>query len=159
MIIDIIRYTETQFSLLSEEQIVEIKEAQSKKNKLAKALEEDLRAEKSRLSENGILRSAQWELIQAELRAEYEAAVETLREELLFYLRYSSKSDEAEGVPYEVNYALTETERFTIVKNYYESAYTDGTKRFQSFKADKVAPQYLGELYAPLYDYFLEDAA
>lgn len=156
MNIDIIDYTAAQFAALSAAQITEIKEAQEKKNKLTSALEESLREEKSRLSENGILRSAQWGLIEAQLRAEYATAVENLREGLLFYLRYSA-SEEDESAPYEVNYALTETERFKIVKEYYETTYADGTKRFKAFEADKIAPKYLGELYAPLYDYFLED--
>lgn len=160
MVIDIISYTDEQFAALSEEQILEVKEAQLKKNKLYLKLEENLQKEKAKLSSNGILRSELWTLLHDEMWAQYEAEVELLREGLLFYLRFSSKPSDAEEetTPYEVNYALSDTERFNIVKTYYETAYTDGTERFEAFKADKVAPQYLGELYAPLYDYFLEDA-
>ena len=160
MVIDIISYTDQQFAALSEEQLLEVKEAQLKKNKLYLKLEKNLQKEKAKLSDNGILRSELWTLLHDELWAQYEAEVELIREGLLFYLRFSSKpsGEEEETVDYEVNYALTDTERFNIVKTYYETTYTDGAKRFEAFKADKVAPQYLGELYAPLYDYFLEDA-
>ncbi len=160
MVIDIISYTDQQFAALSEEQLLEVKEAQLKKNKLYLKLEKNLQKEKAKLSDNGILRSELWTLLHDELWAQYEAEVELIREGLLFYLRFSSKpsGEEEETVAYEVNYALTDTERFNIVKTYYETTYTDGAKRFEAFKADKVAPQYLGELYAPLYDYFLEDA-
>ena len=160
MVIDIISYTDEQFAALSEEQLLEVKEAQFKKNKLYLKLEENLLKKKAKLSSNGILRSELWNLMQEEMWAQYEAEVELIREGLLFYLRFSSKpkGEEEESVPYEVNYALSVEERFRIVKTYYETAYTNGNERFEAFKADKVAPQYLGELYAPLYDYFLEDA-
>jgi hypothetical protein len=160
MVIDIITYTDEQFAVMSPEQIMEIKDAQFKKNKLTLALEEKLQKEKERLSENGILRSELWGLIQEKLYEQYDAEVENLREGLLFYLRFSSISGgggSEEEAPYVVNYALSETERFNIVKTYYETHYTSATERFNAFEKDKIAPKYLGELYAALYDYFLED--
>ena len=61
----------------------------------------------------------------------------------------------AGDAPYTINYAMTIEERLAVVRAYYESTYTDATERFEAFKADKVAPNYLGEEYAPLYDYYL----
>lgn len=160
MQIDIISYTSAQFAALSEEQILEVKSAQLKKNRLAAALEKDLLQEKHRLVENGTLQSNTWALVQAKLQAAYEAEVTAIREALLFYLRYSMKPDDSttQSAPYTVDYSLTDAERFVVVRTYYENTYTDGAKRFAAFKADEVALQYLGELYAPLYDYFLESA-
>ena len=57
--------------------------------------------------------------------------------------------------PYEVDYALSYEERLSVVKSYYEETYTNAQERFDEFRKDTVAPQYLGELYMPLYDYFL----
>jgi hypothetical protein len=160
MVIDIITYTDEQFAVMSPEQIMEIKEAQFKKNKLTLELEEKLQKEKERLSENGILRAELWGIIQNKLRERYRNEVEKLKEGLLFYLRFSSipDGDSEDTAPYVVNYALSETERFNIVKTYYERTYTNGAARFNAFEQDKIAPKYLGELYAALYDYFLEDA-
>ena len=43
MLIDIISYTDAQYAMLTEEQLLEIKSAQLKKNRLTAKLEENLR--------------------------------------------------------------------------------------------------------------------
>ena len=158
MKIDIISYTDTQYAALTEEQIQEIKAAQLEKNRLENALAEAKRKEKHRLIERGIFLSGIWDAYQAKLQAEYEQKIESLRDSLLFYLRFSTKPD-AYGTGYTVNYDLSLEERVAIVRQYYESAYTDAKERFEAFKEDKVAVVYLEELYAPLYDRFLADAS
>ena len=62
------------------------------------------------------------------------------------------------GAPYSVDYSLPVEDRFAIVKTYYETNYSDGNERFVAFQQDTVAVQYLGELDAPVYDYFLDGA-
>lgn len=158
MKIDIISYTDAQYAALTEEQLLQVKSAQLKKNRLDLKLEEDMQAEKHRLVKNGIFLSKIWDLYCEKLRSEYAVEVENLRESLLFYLRFTAKPDgsSSSAAPYTVNYALTVEERFAIVKQYYETTYSDAEKRFEAFKADTVAVAYLGELYAPLYDYFLD---
>ena len=158
MTIDIIPFTDEQFSALTEEQILEIKSSQLEKNRLQRALIEAKRKEKHRLIDRGIFLSGSWAAYCEKLQREYEQKIEALRDSLLFYLRFSTKQEESEKGGYTVNYELTVEERMAIVKQYYEYNYQDAVARFEAFKADKVAPQYLGELYAPLYDYFLEDA-
>ena len=161
MVIDIISYTDEQFAALTEEQLLKVQQAQLKKNRLKAALIEDLDREQFRLIDNGIFISSIWELAKWKLNRAYQQEVDNVRDALLFYLRFGGKSEnreEEEYAPYTVDYSLSDTERFNIVKDYYQTAYTDGTERFEAFKEDKVAARYLGELYAPLYDYFLEDA-
>jgi len=101
---------------------------------------------------NGVFASGLWDAYCAKLQAQYEREVAFIREALLFYLRFSVKP--TEEAPYEVNYALTETERAAIVKAYYLEEYANAAERFSAFKQDAVAVQYLGEMYAPLWDYF-----
>ncbi len=157
MKIDIISYTDAQYAALTSEQLLEVQSAQLKKNRLDLRLEEEKLKEKHRLLSNGVFLSKVWELYCEKLQAEYEAEVENLRDSLLFYLRFSARPDGAETeAPYELNYAYSMEERLAIVRAYYEKTYTDGAERFEAFKADAVAVQYLGELYAPLYDYYLE---
>lgn len=158
MKIDIISYTDTQYAALTEEQIQEVKAAQLEKNRLENALAEAKRKEKHRLIERGIFLSGIWEAYQAKLQAEYDQKIESLRDSLLFYLRFSTKPD-AYGTGYTVNYDLSLEERLAIVRQYYETKYTDASERFEAFKEDKVAVVYLEELYAPLYDRFLADAS
>jgi hypothetical protein len=158
MEIDIITYTDKQYAALTEEQILQVKEAQLDKNRLTAKLQENLQKEKERLVENGTLLSDMWPLIQTKLRAEYEQEVEAVRDALLFYLRFSTKVEETEATdaPYEVDYSLEYPDRYYAVRDYYMNTYTNASERFNTFKADEVAPQYLGEYYRTLYDYLLE---
>ncbi len=155
MTIDIIPFTDEQFSALTEEQILEIKSAQLEKNRLQRALSEAKLKEKHRLIDRGVFLSGTWTAYCEKLQKEYEQKIEALRDSLLFYLRFSTKQDAVENGGYTVNYELTVEERMAIVKQYYELNYDDAKERFEAFKADKIAVVYLEELYAPLYDYFL----
>ena len=125
MTIDIISFTDEQFAFLSETQIQEIKNVQAQKDELTSALAEKKRKEKFRLIKNGVFRSAIYDSICAALDVEYAATVESLKERLLFYLRFSSKINdtESENSPYVVNYSLTYEERYNIVKDYYLETY------------------------------------
>lgn len=158
MTIDIISYTDEQFAALSEEQILEVESVQLKKNRLAKKLEEEKRAEKFRLLKAGIFRSPVWEKICASLEESYEQEVESLRDGLLFYLRFASKPDEGAEAPYTVDYSLTYEQRVSVVRGYYDEAYTDKQLKFEAFRADRVAVNYLGEMYAPLYELYAQQA-
>lgn len=158
MTIDIISYTDEQFAELSEEQILEVKSVQLRKNRLAESLKEKKRKEKFRLLKAGIFRSAVWEKICAALEESYNLEVEGLREGLLFYLRFTSKPVSGVTAPYPVDYSLTYEQRLEVVKSYYDGAYTDARERFSAFTSDKVAVKYLGELYAPLYELYAAQA-
>lgn len=158
MKIDIISYTDEQYAAFTEEQIQEVKAAQLEKNRLTRALSDAKLKEKHRLIERGIFLSGIWDAYQAKLQAEYDQKIENLRDSLLFYLRFSTKPD-AYGTGYTVDYDLPVEERLAIVRQYYQTTYPDAEKRFEAFKEDKVAVVYLEELYAPLYDLFLQDAS
>ncbi len=160
MEIDIITYSDTQYASLREEQIQEVKSAQVKKNRLTKQMEEELRREKAKMVNNGTYLSPMCDLLLQSIREKYAAEIEWLRDGLLFYLRFSSKVTEAEesSNPYPLDYSLSDEDRLKVVKDYYMNTYTDGGARFTAFKKDEVAQQYLGELYLPLYDYFLSYA-
>ena len=157
MKIDIISFTDTQYAALTEEQIQEIKAAQLEKNRLERALTEAKLKEKHRLIERGIFLSGIWNNYQEKLQIEYDQKIESLRDSLLFYLRFSTKPDDY-GTGYTVDYDLPVEERLAIVRLYYESTYQDASERFQVFKEDKIAVVYLEDLYAPLYDRFLSDS-
>ncbi len=158
MKIDIISYTDTQYAALTEEQIQEVKAAQLEKNRLERALAEAKLKEKHRLIERGIFLSGIWEAYKEKLQAEYDQKIESLRDSLLFYLRFSTKPD-SYGTGYSVDYNLSVEERFAIVKQYYEITYTNAKDRLNAFKEDKVAVVYLEDLYSALYDHFLNQAS
>ena len=154
MEIDIISYTPEQYETLNEAQLLEVQKAQIKKNRLLRNLNQAKQDEKNRLIENNMFLSEIWTVYCAKLQEEYEQEVESIRDGLLFYLQYSLRSEQAASSPYTVSYALSMEERFAIVKQYYEMHYDNANERLEAFTADKVAPSYLGEYYATLYDYF-----
>ncbi len=157
MNIDIIDYTEEQYAVLTQEQIKEIREAQNKKDRLTAELEVQLQTHKDAVVRRGLFNSSIYRLIKEKLNAEYEQEVSLLREGLLFYLKYSMQPDGSEvDAPYTVNFALSYETRFTIVREYYETTYSDDIERFDAFCLDKFALKYLGEMYEPLYMYFRE---
>ena len=160
MEIDVISFTDEQFARLTDEQLVEVKEVQLKKNKLLRALEKAKAKEKYRLLKNGVLGSSSYQKVCAELQAAYDEEVESLRDGLLFYLRFSlrPKEEEEVGAPYEVDYSFTYEARIQIVREYYETTYTVAKERFAAFKKDVIALGYLGEYYAPLYEIYRVEA-
>ena len=156
MTIDIIEFTDAQYSALNEEQLQEVMNAQTKKDKLLSSLNEKKRKEKFRLLKNGIFRSNIYDSLCAQWDSEYQSELNAIKERLLFYLRFSLKVETPVGHPYVVDYALSYSERFMVVRDYYLATYSDPTARMDAFKQDTVAPSYLGEYYASLYDYFLD---
>ena len=159
MTIDIINYTQEQFAALSTEKIEEIRSAQLKKNKLTEKLEASLKEEKQKLIDKGAYPSDVWGKLEAKLRAAYTSDVQILRDGLLFFLHYvaedgKDKDTNGQDIPYLVDYSLSEEERMFIVKEYYETTYSDPVQRYTAFKADTFVKVYIGELYLPLHDYF-----
>ncbi len=161
MEINIIDYTPEQYAALSSNALEKIRQAQQKKDALAVVLEQKLLAEKQKLMDRGVYLSNIWSRLEEEMRARHAAEVQTIKENLVFYLHYSKdvyKEDVGEGgtvdVPYPVDYSYTLEERMTTVQEYYLAAYSNPTERFDVFKADTFARSYLGELYAPLWHYF-----
>ena len=160
MEIDIISFTDEQFARLTDEQLIEVKEVQLKKNKLLRNLEKSKTEEKYRLLKNGILNGSAYQKVCAQLQTAYDEEVENLRDGLLFYLRFSlrPKEEVEEESPYVVDYSLTYEERIQVVRNYYETAYADAAARLEAFAKDEVALNYLGEYYAPLYEIYYAEA-
>ena len=156
MEIDIISFTDSQYAALTQEQLLEVRAAQQKKNRLEAKRDEELAKGRARLIKNGIFNSDLASWLEAKLWDDCEREVSLVREGLLFYLKYVMKP--LEGVvdaPYNVDYALSYDERLAIVREYYESTYTDWKELYQAFLADMVVQHYLGEAYAPLHDFYM----
>lgn len=156
MEIDIISYTPMQFSGLTSEQLLQVQEAQMKKNDLLRKLEQQLQKEKEGLIENGMLHTGIWAKMEQKLREQCEEEIGWIRETLLFYLQYSG-AEEMVNAPYAVDYTLSIENRLEVVKAYYYQTYSDPLERINAYAKDKVAMQYLGEVYSLLYDYMEED--
>lgn len=155
MKIDIISYTDEQFAALTDTQLQEIRLVQAEKDELTARLEKAMEKEYFRFLKNGTARSTLYEKACERLQTEYETEVERLRNGLIFYLQYTCRGNDssADDAPYTVNYSLSYEERYMIVRDYYMSTYSDGVERFEAFRLDMIARNYLGEYYATLSDY------
>ncbi|MBQ9117928.1 MAG: hypothetical protein IJY11_01855 [Clostridia bacterium] len=158
MEIDVISFTDDQYARLTDEQLIEVKEVQLKKNKLTRALEEAKAKEKFRMLKNGVFLGSSYEKVCEQLQSVYDEEVSNLRDGLLFYLRFAVRTETGEEAPYLVDYSLSYSERIAIVREYYETTYTDAKERVAAFEKDAVALSYLGESYAPLYELYYEQA-
>ena len=155
MTIDIVTYTDEQYAAMTQEQLKEVRDAQTEKDELKIELEDTLKAKRAALVKKGIFNSDLYQLIKTKLEKEYEARVEFIRECLLFFLQYS-KDPNGAGIeaPYEVNYAQSYDARVQVLRAYYETTYSDPNERFEAFKLDKFALTYLGNRYRALHEYF-----
>ena len=157
MTIDIIDYTQGQLESMNEARLARVKKAQLRKKRLQRALEKNLQKEKDRLIENGTFVSTLYALTEEKLKKACEEEIEAVQAELLAYLA-SDKDSEGGGTgeaPYLVDYSLCYDDRIDIVRDYYLRAYSDPLERAYTLKEDKIAIEYLGDYYGPLYDYFL----
>lgn len=154
MVIDIISFSDEQYAALTAEQVEEVRNAQLKKNRLTEALEKNKEKEKYKLVKRGIYRSGIFEKICESLQRSYNRDVDDIREGLLFYLRFTTKSENETDAPYEINYSLDYEERYFIVKAYYDGLNVTPLQRFEEFKKDTIAMAYLGEFHAILYNYY-----
>jgi len=153
MTIDIISYTDEQFAKLTQEQILEVRSAQLKKNTLTKQLQDKLNAERHRFAKNGMLLSSAWESFSENLTAEYEGKITQIRDALLFYLQFTMRPEE-ESSPYPLDYSLSMEDRYYAVRDYYLATYSSAKERFNKFEEDDNAQSYLGEYYGVLHNYF-----
>lgn len=157
MTIDIISFTDDQYKRLTDEQLMEVRNVQQKKNKLLRKLDEDKKGVKYALLQAGTYVGSTYEKVCEELQAVCDEEIASLRDGLLFYLHYAVHS-EGETTPYLVDYSLPYEERIPIVRAYYESAYPDAEDRVMAFKVDEVAMSYLGEFYGAIYELYYAEA-
>lgn len=153
---DILEDTEIEEESLSKAALSFVREAQSKKDSLMKALAKDKETLFYTLTGNGMARSSVYTDGCAALDAEYAAAVAKLKEDLSFQVDFmgggSSGGGSAEySYPYNPDYSLDYAQRYYVVSDYYMSM-TDANVRFALFQADTLAQSYLGDFYATLYD-------
>lgn len=155
MTFDIVEYTEEELDGFTAIQMQLLRSAQKKKNELQHNMESDLAMYKKVVLTNGMVNSTLYEQKAAELEAEFEYQVEILREQLLYSMQlnepFPDQDKDQELVGYIVDYTLSYTERYNIVRNYY-LAIQDPAYRMQLYTNDDVAKRYLGTYYSTLYN-------
>lgn len=152
---DIISVTDEYLDSLTTIQMQLLRTAQKNKNSLQHKMEQDIALYKKLLYTNGMIISSLLEQKRAELEAEYNYQVEILSEQLLYAIEmnepYPDSGDYDDSTGYIVDYSLSYTDRYIIVRDYY-LAIEDPAERMSLYSNDEVAKKYLGSYYTTLYN-------
>ena len=160
MTIDIVDLTSPQYSDLSPVQLAMVRAAQSKKDKIVAKAEKDKNELKYFMIANNTARSTALREAIAEIDAQKEKDIETVKADLDYQLAYEALGQEGnENGPYRYpqnpNYNLSYSERFLVVRQYYMDVTSDPNARLAAYNADTLARTYLGEYYKTLYELLL----
>lgn len=152
---DIIEVNEGELKKYSAVQMQLLRTAQKKKNELKHKMDNELAMFKKMILGNGMKNSTLYDNKKAELQTEFDYQVGILKEQLLYAIElnepYPCQDDDQEMVGYIVDYSLTFTERYQIVREYYMSI-EDPALRMTLYANDDVAKRYLDSYYSVLYD-------
>lgn len=154
MVFDIIEVTDDYFASLTNVQRQLLRTAQKKKNELTRKAEKEIALYKKFVYTNGFKNSSLIEQKTAEIQDDLNYEVEILREQLLYGISLNEPfpdGSEDESAGYIVDYSLTYTDRYIIVRDYY-LAIPDPAQRMSLYTADDVARRYLDKYYASLYN-------
>lgn len=152
---DIIDLTEEELNKLTTVQMQLLRTAQKKKNELTRKTEQDLALFKKLVYTNGMVDSSLLEQKRAELQRNLEYEVGLLTEQLGYGIKlnepYPDIGDGDESAGYIVDYTLSYTDRYNIVRDYY-LAISNPAERMALYSADDMAKRYLGSYYSTLYN-------
>lgn len=156
---DIINITAAEIAALSVVQMKMLRTAQQKKNELYHKMESELKMFRALTLTDGMKNSSLLEQKQAELQAEADYQTALLADNLVYNMALNEPTggdDTGDGggdasSGYIVDYTLTYSERYVIVRDYY-LAIEDPDERMSLYIADDVAKQYLSGYYSTLFD-------
>ena len=156
---DIIHLTETELKELTVVQMKLLRTAQQKKNELTHKAEAELKAFRAGALTSGMKNSSLIEAKGRELQAEVDYQVGILRDNLKYNMTLNEPTTDGdigggggdEGAGYVVDYSLSYSERYVIVRDYY-LAIADPAERMALYTADDVAKRYLDSYYGSLYN-------
>lgn len=153
---DIIEVTEEDLNGYTAVQMQLLRTAQKNKNELLYKLEQDIELFKKLILTEDTYHSSLMENKRKELTADFERKVEILREQLLYSLSLSEPEQggddgAGEDTGYIVDYRLSYSERYIVVRDYYLSI-PDPAERMALYSADETAQKYLGTYYNSLYN-------
>ena len=156
MKIDIVDLSSPQYSDLSPVQLAMVRAAQAKKNAVTAKRDAELKELLYLLLVNNNARSYVRTRETERIKAQAEADIEVIRDDLNYQLAYEALGTEGnENGPYRYpenpNYNLGYSQRFLVVRNYYMGI-TPADARLEAYRMDTLARSYLGEFYQTLYD-------
>lgn len=156
---DIINIMPEELEQLSVVQMKMLRTAQQKKDELYRKAEKDMKMFKSIVLTSGMKNSSLIEAKRAELQEELDYQTAILADNLIYNMSLNepteggdvggSGGDESAG--YIVDYSLSYSERYVIVRDYY-LAISDPNERMALYTVDETAKKYLSSYYTTLYN-------
>ena len=158
MTIDVIDNYNEIYEFLTGWQLYKIQYAQHKKNTLLEEQEEETQKAREKLIQNGTFVSELFDMENAKLQQKYQAKIDLVQKEIAAYLINTMKPGFVHGftVPYVVNFALSQYQRYLKVKEYYTKTYPDATERLNAYTKDAFVMEYIKEYYELLHVEFAD---
>lgn len=154
---NIIEVTDAYYSNLTNLQRQLLRTAQKKKDELEHKAEKDIALFRRYIITNGVHNSTLLKQKTKEIYDELEYELSIIREQLLYSIDLNEPfpdDSDYENVGYLVDYSLSYTDRYVIVREYYLSI-SDPAERLSLYLADDVAKKYLDKYYTSLYNVLL----
>lgn len=152
---DVITLTEEEIASMTTIQMQLLRSAQKNKNELYHKLQQDIALYKKLVYTDGMKESSLFEQKRAELEEEYNYKVGIIAEQLQYALQlnepYPDRGEGDSSAGYIVDYTLSYTDRYIIVRDYY-LAIEDPAERMSLYTNDETAKKYLGSYYTSLYN-------
>lgn len=155
MTFDVIQISDEEVAKLTAVQMQLLRTAQKTKNELIHKYDKEIALFKKLVYTDEMKQSSLLSQKQAELQAELDYQLEIVVEQLEYGLALNEPfiPDDFgnENAGYIVDYSLSYTERYKIVRDYYLSI-QDPAERMSLYANDEVAKNYLSSYYSTLYD-------
>lgn len=151
---DVIEISPEKLKNLTAVQMQLLRTAQKNKNSLRHKTEQDFALFKKLVLTDNMKDSSLLAQKRAELEAEYDYQLNIIVEQLYYGLELNAPypgDDDIANTGYIVDYTLSYTERYNIVRDYYLSI-PDPSERMALYTADDVAKRYLSSYYSTLYN-------
>lgn len=158
---DIIPITGTEAGRLSAVQMQLLRNAQQKKNALLFSGENELKEFELSLMSRGLKHSSLLESKRKEIESQIEHQCDVIADELMYDMSVVNQvqdnvsgyvpGDSNSGVGYNVDYSLSYSQRYVIVRDYYLKI-KNVSERMTKYAADETAKKYLDSYYKTLYN-------
>ena len=146
---DVIDISDEEINKLSVAQMKLLRKGQRSKDELVRKAEQEFEQFKQSVFTAGMKYSSLLDDKREEIDNELNYRLDILADDVAYDISVCSTGEESVGYP--LDYSLSYSERYEVVRDYYLSI-EDVSERMRLYENDKVAKKYLGSYYNILYN-------